>query len=298
MAENDDIETMLLDLQSGIPGPVTCDTEHEWRQVWMDHDLTGLGSLSVAVIGGALADRLAWVFHAGYQGMMRHAFPFCPLNGWASYLVAEDKTGEYPGTVLTRSVDGATLSGFKSWVAGSEHVDHLIIRVADAGDDALVTVDRDDPGVTLSSRDKPGFLADLSQGFAAFENVRISDDQMFTSEHLPEHFAQSEPHHVLSALNACFVSHTIRLKGDESIATESISSLELAQKLMAEDIPADEYLLGIADLDAATTETARRFEANVLVNDKSMQERWRRDRGLVNMFSRGLQKRASRLREG
>jgi hypothetical protein len=292
-----DFNSELVRLESGSLQPVPSSTESEWDKNWIAHDVSAHGSLAIALAGGALADRLAWVFHAGYQGMMRYAFPFCPVDGWASYLVAEDKTGEYPGTVVTESGEHKRLSGYKSWVAASDHVDHLVVQVKGAEENTLLLIDRNEQGVTLSSRASPGFLADLSQGFAAFDEVSVTEDRIFRDSDLPQNFAQSEPHHVLTALNAFMISHVLKLGGDPGILETAIRSLNLSAGLLEDNTVSDRFFLGIADLDAATSETARSFERFIEDKNSDLFKRWQKDRGLVNMFSRGLQKRASWLRD-
>lgn len=297
MNDSSDFKTAVSRLESGNLAPVTAATEVEWYDLWLTEDVSGHQHLTTALVGGALADRLAWVFHAGYQGMMRYAFPFCPKTDWASYLVAEDKTGEYPGTVLKRSASGMILSGCKSWVAASEHVRHLVVRATGPQEDMIIMVERDEPGVSLSSRDKAGFLGDMSQGFAAFEDVAIDDDRVFTSRHLPANFDQSEPHHVLTALNSFMVSQTLKLGGNAAIVSAAMQALQQAGDLLDRNAVGDDFFLGIADLDESTTETARLFETFIESRDTGLSERWSKDRGVVNMFSRGLQKRAKWLRE-
>jgi hypothetical protein len=157
-------------------------------------------------------------------------------------------------------------------------------------------VERDEPGVMLSSRDKPGFLADMSQGFASFEAVTIRDDRVFTSIDLPVNFAHSEPHHVLTALNAFMLSHTLSLGRDTHLVTATASSLRQAADLIDRDAVDDDFFLGIADLDAETTETARIFATFADSRDPELSLRWQKDRGLISMFSKGLQKRAKWLR--
>jgi len=292
MAETTDFDSALVTLEEHPPA--SCPTEGDWYDVWKAEDVNAHDPLAIALVGGALADRLAWVFHAGYQGMMRYAFPFCPKGGWASYLVAEDKTGEYPGTSVTTSQGRTTVTGFKSWVAASRHVDHLVVRVAKPSGDVLVVVERDESGVKLSSRDKPGFLPDLSQGFAAFDNVTVSDGRIFTEDALPANFGLSEPLHVLTALNAFMVSHALSAGGGD--LPDARKSLSRAADLVDRNVSGDDFVLGVADLDAETTATAGLFEAAIEHTDEALFERWQQDRGLVRMFSRGLQKRAARLR--
>lgn len=288
----------LEHLGKGSSASQSAVSEEDWHHLWISQGLCHKEPLTTSLTGGALADRLAWVFHAGYQGMMRYAFPFLPENGWASYLVAEDKSGEYPGTVLMKSADQLVLSGNKNWVAGSKYVSQLIVRVSRADDEVLVVVNRNDKGTILSHRDKPGFLCELSQGFASFKDVVIPKERIFTLNDLPDNFAQSEPHHVLTALNAFMLSHINQLGGNDDLAKAINITLRLAGELVSNNVVGDEFFLGIADMDAATTESAHLFESFIQGKDSDLHNRWQRDRGLVKLFSRGLQKRAKWLRDG
>ena len=287
----------LSRLTSDVYGSERASSEAEWHSLWQTADVSHHDPLVIALLGGALADRLDWVFHAGYQGMMRYAFPFCPGSGWASYLVAEDKTGEFPGTVVTKTAGHTQLSGCKSWVAGVEHVDHLIVRVSGTDDEVFLVVPAHGPGVVLSSREKPGFLSDLSQGFATFEDVVINDDQLFARAQLHQNFAYAEAFHVLVALNAFMVSHTLRVGGDADILLAATQSLSNAGDLIESGAVDDDFFLGTADLDVATTHTAELFEMLIEHHDVELFQRWQRSRGVVNMFSRGLQKRAKWMRD-
>lgn len=299
MTQGNNFRDLIAELQAGSYTPVAAETEADWRQLWDANSIDTYSHLAMSLLGGALADRLAWVFHAGYQGMMRYAFPFCPQQGWSSYLVAEDKSGEYPGTELTR-VDGQVyLSGYKSWVAAVDHVDHLVVTTLDArtSDNVMVLIHSGMTGVSLSSRNAPGFLSELSQGFAAFEKVQIPDNCIFTNDDLPADFSLSEPHHVLTALNAFMVSQSIRLGGDRTVIDSAVKSLMLAEMLVDESVVDDNFIIGLADLDKATAETAKHFSELIEMKDPALFQRWRRDHGLVNMFSPGLQKRAAWMRK-
>ena len=72
---------------------------------------------AMAITGGAIADRLAWVFVAGYQAANRRVFPELPVDGWAAYLVSEDRNGELPGVTAAPNDGGFLLNGHKTWLA-------------------------------------------------------------------------------------------------------------------------------------------------------------------------------------
>lgn len=290
-------EIALEQLNKGIIVPVQAASEANWYQVWNEQGLHDCGPIEMALSGGALADRLAWVFLSGYQGMIRYAFPSMPRNGWASYLVAEDKSGEYPGAQIDRSGGQIVLSGNKSWVAASRHTSQLFVRVS-MGDDLIVRVSRNSDGVTINHRQSPGFLGELSQGFVSFNDVIVPEEQILSVGDLPPNFAHLEPQYVLTALNAFMLSHINRLGGFKELASDISKTLHGSCALDSGEAVGDEFFLAVADMDAASTRSAQGFEDFINNKDKELHARWMKDKGLVNMFSRGLQKRASWLRGG
>lgn len=103
---------------------------------------------------------------------------------------------------------------------------------------------------------------------------------------------------MLTAINAFMVSHAIRLGGESGVVEAALVSLQRALELCGDDVEGDAFIIGVAEIDSATTEAAAAFEALIETGDPALYERWRTDRRLVNMHSRGLQKRATWLRNG
>jgi|TARA_B110000014_G_scaffold33430_1_gene21070 hypothetical protein len=283
------IDGWLERIESGSIAPVISDTEAAWRDTWLKYKVDELDSASMAFVGGALADRLAWVFHSGYQAMMHRAFPFCPKGGWTSYLVAEDRSGAYPATVLEKTTEGNRLSGYKSWVAASDHVDHMVVRSFCEDHNEYVLVEREAQGVGLSSRESPGFLPELSQGFAAFDNVAVSEEQLFSQEDLSSNFLGEEPYHVLLALAAYMATQTATYGGP--LTAEIVAPIHLARQLAEKKVKGDKFMKGVALLDKATTRAAFQFGQFIERENKELFLRWERDKRLVEMFTRGLEKR-------
>ena len=129
---------------------------------------------------------------------LESAFPALPEQGWAAFAATEDVNDPdaHPGTTLEETRDGCVLNGYKSWVGHSRLVDHMVITVNDPGGDKYqargMVLPAARAGVTLSHRDRPKFLAAMSQGFAKFNDTPIALDEIFpflvsllrTSRHL------------------------------------------------------------------------------------------------------------------
>jgi len=224
-----------------------CTTERDLYELWRERMIDRLAPIDIALAGAFLADRLPWTFTAGYQATLRSTFPMLPTGGWAAFAATEDlnEPARYPGTTLLECDGGYRLNGNKSWVAHSKFVDHLIVTVnSPSGDKRLargLIVRSNRPGVTLSHREKPGFLAAMSQGFAAFDNVEIDAAAVFEFEPIRQ-FGRSEAKFV--TLAACAF-----------IAARLAEASELQDRVVA-------TMLAIAGL-IAEPETSRQVYAGV-----------------------------------
>lgn len=187
-----------------------CETEREFYELWCEHSLDRLAPTDIAIVGAFIADRLPWVFTAGYQATLRSAFPQLPSGGWAAFAATEDakEPERHPGTTLTAHGAEYRLNGNKSWVAHSKFVDHLIITVNDPGGNKRlargIIIDSKRSGITLTHRDRPGFLTAMSQGFANFDNVEIDKKDVFEFEPIRQ-FGRSEAKFVMLA-SAAFIT--------------------------------------------------------------------------------------------
>ena len=151
-------------------------TEAAYRDAWTEHALPREPDLlAMAISGGLIADRVAWVFVAGYQAACRNVFPSAALRSWVSYAATEDREGDppLPGVRLTGTPSAGTLSGNKAWIAAARSVGQLVVRVGTGPEATYFVVDRDRHGVTIDPKPRD-FLADLSQGQAGFEETPVN----------------------------------------------------------------------------------------------------------------------------
>ena len=133
---------------------VSLESEAEFKNVWQDQ--ANGPPIARAISAGIHADRLSWVFLAGYQSAIRLAFEGIPENEWWSFVVSEDKSGQLPGVVFS---DGC-LSGSKTWVAACDNVDGVIVTAAGL----CYYVQRHTTGVQFDSYASGNFLPDMSTG--------------------------------------------------------------------------------------------------------------------------------------
>jgi hypothetical protein len=124
---------------------------------------------SAAFDGGVYADRFAWVFMAGYQAAIRDTFPAQQFNDWVAFAVSEDRTGTlapvtYSKVLNPNEADTYLVSGYKTWVAASDHVQNLVIKAGRGAAAVYLRVPRATSGVEVLTGAPGKTLPDLSQG--------------------------------------------------------------------------------------------------------------------------------------
>ena len=269
-------------LLRGELGPCSAGDEAAWYKTWHDLGLHALPPTLSALRGGMCADRLSWVFVAGYQGAIRHVFPEVSRQGWAAYVATEDEARP-TATLSALAADGEAiiLNGHKSWVAQSRHVDHLLVTAGNQ----CVLVSAQAPGVEFSHRDSCKFLDTMSQGYGAFENVTIAPDSVFDHD-LMRDFGRREPRFVMLAGAGHLLA---QLKGADLTLEQDLISLILALAAICES----EHVVPktFAALDRALQAAVVRFSDVV---DCSALPDWQADERLLSMYSARIQERAKR----
>ena len=268
---------MTFDDKATLAAPVAAQIpdEHAYVALWSKR-VSGLDSLTAqAVQGGLLADRMAWVFVAGYQCALRHTFSELPADGIAVFAVSEDRKNDPPlPGVKTLWQDGSvTVSGYKTWVACSASLSHLVIK-ADRGEAAkYYCIERAAAGLNLMDK-HGGFLAEMSQGVAHLDKVAVSAP-LDASE--VAHFGLRETLYIYMA----FCAWAGKCVADVARCEDLIQRLAA----LVVNIPADvEGLAELKDVDHAVQ--ALRAE----VPDTAASA-WAKDQRLISMYSPGLQKR-------
>jgi hypothetical protein len=269
-----------LEAMLGVKASVNTATEESYRQLW----LSGVAQQNdlglMAVQGGLLADRLAWVFVAGYQAALRRTFPDQACSGWAALAVSEDRRGDppLPGVDYQRLDNGFAISGHKTWVAAVNSVEHLIIK-AGAGERALYfNLPRSTPGLEFSSRPAT-FLGEMSQGIAHLSEVNLPTDAAIDARAVAQ-FGQREALYIYLAFLAYAGRRWLR-------DTAQDDCLILIQRL---DQALAETHLPLAEVKALDLAVQSILSA-VAPKAGTANERWAKDQRLISMYSPGIQQR-------
>ena len=262
-------------------------SEQAYYDLWHARGMHTLPPGDSAIAGGLLADRLAWVFAAGYQATLRNAFAGLPPRGWAAFAATEDTRDPlaHPPATLDGDAPNYALNGCKAWVAHSRLVDHLIVTINDpAGDKRAargVIIERDRAGVSLSHRESPGFLAALSQGFVRFERTPVDAGAVFAFEAIRQ-FGRTEAKFVMLAACAFLLAHT---QPDADLRDSLVALMASLLALLAErDTSRQVY----AAIDREFQRCVDRFEDTTATQQIPG---YAADRRLLRMYTERIQRR-------
>lgn len=287
-----DVRQLVERIRTGDIAPVAAPEESDYHRAWTDRQVSSADPFMTAAVGGALADRLAWVFLAGYQGAIARSFPELEvIPGWRAFVNTEDRRGNLSGTSLTGEPGSRRLVGWKTWVAAAAHVDVLMVS-AKQNQPPFVAVPRTQPGVHIEHGAPKAYLTEMVQGTVRFDEVEVGEDQVIGDGRTFATFRGSEGAYVRVALNAFILSHALRLGGDVTLVGGAIAGLLGASANLQLPVPSDIAALATAGADSHTTWLASEFEAFVQSRDDELFRRWTRDSRLVHGASSGISARA------
>jgi hypothetical protein len=288
-----ELQALVDGVLRGEVRPVSAPREADYLAAWLDYGVGALDPVMMAVLGGALADRLAWVFVAGYQGTIRRCFPGLPeQRGWSSFVNTEDRTGSLPGTSLSGEPSNRRLSGWKTWVAASDHVERLLVS-ARQGETPFVVVRREQPGIRIESSEPRAYLSEMTQGRVEFTDVLVGEDQLVGDERTFPVFRSAEPAYVRAALNAFIFSHGYRLSGPPSLIGQALAGVYTAAAIFQLPLPSHAAAVATFGFYIRTTALAQDFASFIETEDPSLHGLWMKDRRLITGAANGIATRAA-----
>lgn len=287
-----DLASVVERVVNGQLAPAAVPTEAAFHDVWSELGIGNLDPLMMALTGGAVADRLAWVFLAGYQACLRRTFPGSIQGaGWASFVNTEDPSGTLPGTRLTEDGDDFRLTGWKTWVAGAAHVEWLFVS-SRQGVAPFVLLQRSVEGAELDVGAPKAYLSELTQGRVEFRDVAVAATQLVGGERTFQVFRACESAYVRAALNAFMLSHCVRLGASHALIARAVGCVLATASLLSLPMPSTAAAIGLAGVDTLSSEVAASFRELIADRDPALFALWEKDRRLVDGAAQSIRARA------
>ena len=249
--------------------------EAAYLALWQSHVTPIEDPFMRSVVGGIFADRLAWVFVAGYQLAVRSVFSV-ESDRWVAYVASEDRSGTLPAVSVMHVAGETQLTGWKTWVAAVDHVGELVVRTNGAQAEHYL-VSRESTGLTLSAKADVSFLGDLSQGSAEFSGV-VVQRQLQVIDEVP--FNLREALAIYGALCGLVLAQPMLEASSESC----LDLLDIAAGLWATSLCEPNDIQQLKSFD----QNLQGFIASVEDDLAATIPDWDRDRRLVSMYSPGI----------
>ena len=224
-----------------------------------------------ALLGGAIADRVAWAFLSGYQAALCALVPSRDPAQLAALCVTESGGG-HPRAVLSElralSVGhtlgsgqtlsgGHTLSGHKRWSTTVPDVDVLLV-VARQGPDIdghpqlrVAMLEATRAGVRFLPMPPPPFVPELSHGEVVLDAVHVADEELLPGDGYARYvkpFRTVEDLHVNAALLAYLLGASRRHHAPQSLVERLFAAIVALRALAVEDARAAATHLALAGL--------------------------------------------------
>lgn len=268
-------------LLQDLPAPTHAYSEQSFCQDWQDHvHLAEFDPFAQALRGGYLADRLAWVFIAGYQAALRATFSQITLLDITALAVSEDRSeaDPLPGVVWHPRDGQVVLHGYKTWVAAIEQVQQVIVKARGSkpGQSAYFLVPLGMPGVEPHVYPQSSRLPDLSQGRMFFDELVLPPTSRLDASSAAG-FGLTEALMIYTAFLGMVWQRTQENSTEHNEAVKLLGEL---QKRLATPGSGE----GLSTLDDGVQGLREQLARGLWAQD----EGFLRDQNLISMYSRGL----------
>ena len=224
----------------------------QWQSLLKPVISTTTSSIDRAIIGGFLADRMAYAFLSGYENALQKHFAMLPAQSLAAFCVSE-KGGSRPKAMKTtltqgQNADTYTLNGQKSFVTCAEDAQWLIIAAAlteceqNKIEDEIYTrpniklalIEASTPGLTVTSSKELPFIPEIKKGSLALDNVKVMAENILPGDGYSNYvkpFSCVEGVYIMAATSAFLFRLACLFDWPKSIHEQLLSTLLAVKQL-------------------------------------------------------------------
>ena len=223
-------------------------------------------SIDRAIIGGFLADRMAYAFLSGYENALQKHFTILPDQSLAAFCVSE-KGGSRPKAMkttltLNRDVETYTLNGQKSFVTCADEAQYLIIAATLTEQEQnkadiegttrpnikLALIEANASGLTVTNSKELPFIPEIRKGSLVLENVKVRAENILPGDGYTNYvkpFSCVEGVYIMAATSAFLFRLACLFDWPNSLQEQILSTLLMVKQLDEGDMssPATEIMV-------------------------------------------------------
>lgn len=268
-----------------------------WRRLYDPLCATQEAPVDRAIVGGFVADRLAYAFIAGYQAALHRLLPSLPLGPLAALCVTE-KGGGHPRaiesrlTATSRANASWRLNGSKEFVTCANEVEYLLV-VASTGIGAdgrkrlrVVLLNRDTPGLSIKVMKPLPFMSEVSHGTLHLEEVIVEARQLLPGDGYTDYvkpFRTIEDLHVFAAILAYLYRIASQYDWPQAQKEQLISLLLTIRTLSLAEPSAPAVHVVLGGLQTQIENFLNQSTSYWAQTDATVREAWLRDKVLMDI---------------
>mgnify|MGYP000714965161 CR=1 FL=1 len=275
----------------------------QWKVLFDDERRTWQASIDQALLGGALADRIAFAFSSGYLSALRLMFPDFLHDGFASLCVTEEE-GNHPKAIKTtlKNRDGQwLLSGLKTFVTGGCDAEQLFIaattdEIVDGRQQIrVVRVLAGQQGMEVTELPTLPFVPEVNHATVRFDNAQIDISDILSGDGYSDYvklFRTIEDIHVSTAILGYVARTAIFYHWPERVVEQILALIISHRQLGLMDVRCSMTHLALAGARQQMDELFEKVDVEWKKSDKNGYECWLRDKALLKIAGKaGSQRR-------
>jgi acyl-CoA dehydrogenase len=285
-------------------------TLNDWKKLFLRNSSDWEEPVDCAIMGGFIADRVAYAFASGYKTALSCLVPSLPLNQMVAFCVTEEG-GAHPRAIHTRfqEIHGGSdkeqrwsLTGIKQFASMADKADMLIVAASMGIDPEgknkirMVLIDRDAKGITVEIMKDIPFVKEIGHGLIRLENVEVGESQLLPGDGYARYikpFRTIEDLHVLAAILG-YLFRVASLYGWSRLLMEQMLILLVSVRTLAlADPTAPEVHIAIGGFQKQMDDLLEAIEPHWSQTDEETRIGWERDSALMRVA--GGDTRAKRL---
>ncbi len=272
----------------------------EWKALYDQNNKACSESVDRAVVGGFLADRVAYAFAGGYHSALQRLTTSVPVEAIPAICVTE-KGGGHPKAIQARLEKKAAdasdnspwvLNGFKSFVTCAKEADVLLIAVSTGANKEgqnrlrMVQLDRETPGMAINPMKDLPYIPEISHGTVRLENVEVGDSQLLPGDGYADFikpFRTIEDLHIMAAILGYQFRTACQFSWPADLREQLLSLLVSIRPLAMADPKAPAVHIAFAGLQKHIANSAIDLASYWEKTPDDVKKAWERDKGLMSI---------------
>ena len=271
-----------------------------FRQAFFKETASWNTPVDRAIVGGCMADCVAYAFAAGYNAALQCLVPALPATAITCFCITE-KDGGHPRAIRTKMVASGmdanrgkayTINGRKKYITCAAQADLFLVAVSEGVGEGgrnrirMIKMDAKTPGIRIVPMEGLHLVPEISHGEIILTDVAALEADLLPGDGYTAYikpFRTIEDVHVSAAMLGYLFRNACRYDWGRDIRQTILARIVLVRNLafFRPDAPAVHIVMG--DAIKQVKDLIKRVEPLWETAGREAKEAWDRDKALINI---------------